>query len=145
MTAVNRRDAARGKAGRRTGLTLLELLIILAVVGVLIFIALPTLHPSEVESKADFAKQQLMYLHGLEEKYFTIHGTYAPFSELATDERLGPTFDQRFANDECTVNDVTFSGPVGEVKSYVITAALPDGSRYRVDQTGTVAPLAPQR
>jgi len=140
MTAVNRREAARGAAGRRAGLTLLELLIILAVIGVLVFIALPTLRPTDVESSADFAKQQLMYLHGLEERYFSIHGTYAPFSKLASDERLGPSFDQRFATNDCVVNGVTFSGPASETNSYVITATLPDGSRYKVDPTGTVAP-----
>lgn len=123
------------------GLTLLELLIILAVIAVLIFIALPTLQPTDVESSADFAKQQLMYLHGLEQRYFSAHGTYARLSVLANDEQLGPTFDQRFAADECVVNNVTFNGPSGETTSYVITATLPDGTRYKVDQTGNVVPL----
>jgi Tfp pilus assembly protein PilE len=140
MTAVKRREAVRGAAGRLAGLTLLELLIILAVIGVLIFIALPTLRPTDVESSTDFAKQQLMYLHGLEERYFSIHGTYAPFSKIASDERLGPSFDQRFATNDCVVNDVTFSGPASESGSYVIIATLPDGTQYKVDPTGSVMP-----
>jgi type II secretory pathway pseudopilin PulG len=139
--AVNRDRIRLQAAGSRPGLTLLELLIILSVVAILIFIALPTLQPTEVEATADFAKQQLEYLHNQEQTYFSIHGNYAPLSTLANDERLGPTFDQRFAFDESLVNNVVFSGPTGEERTYTIVAELPDGSRYKIDQSGAVTPL----
>ena len=128
----------------RAGLTLLELLIIIAVVVVLIFIALPTLRPTEVEADAEFAKQQLQYLHGREQQYFNMHGNYAPLSVLADDERIGPGYDQRFAFNESVVEDVVFSGPSVEAKSYTIIAKLTDGSRYKIDQTGNVTPLQSQ-
>jgi len=139
--AVNRHQITRRAAGLRSGLTLLELMIILAVVAVLILIALPTLRPTEVEATADFAKQQLEYLHNQEQTYFSMHGNYAPLSAIAEDERLGPGFDQRFAFNESVVNNVVFSGPTTEDKSYTIVATLPDGSRYKIDQSGQVTPL----
>lgn len=139
--AVNRHQLRRRAAVAPAGLTLLELMIILAVVAVLIFIALPTLRPTEVEATAEFAKQQLEYLHNQEETYFSIHGNYAPLSTLAEDERLGPTFDQRFAFNESVVNNVVFSGPTTEDRTYTIVATLPDGSRYKIDQSGAVTPL----
>jgi hypothetical protein len=108
---------------------------------VLIFIALPTLRPTGVQASADFAKQQLEYLHNQEQSYFSIHGSYAPLSTLAADEMLGPSFDQRFARDQSVVNDVVFTGPAEEAKSYTIFAELPDGSRYKIDQSGAVTPL----
>jgi len=138
---MNAQRIRRRAAGLRRGLTLLELLIILAVIAVLIFIALPTLRPTGVQASADFAKQQLEYLHNQEQSYFSIHGNYAPLSALAADEMLGPSFDQRFARDQSVVNDVTFTGPADEAKSYTIIAELPDGSRYKIDQSGAVTPL----
>jgi len=138
---VNLQPITQRAAHPRWGLTLLELLIILAVAAVLVFIALPTLRPTEVEATADFAKQQLEYLHNVEQTYFSIHGSYAPLSVLAVDERLGPSFDQRFAFNESVVNNVVFSGPTSEDKSYTIVATLPDGSRYKIDQSGSVTPL----
>jgi competence protein ComGC len=125
----------------RRGLTLLELLIIIAVVAVLIFVALPTLKPTEEEASADFAKEMLEYLYSQEQAYYNLHGTYAPLSKLAADERIGRTFDQRFNEDENTVEEVVFRGPTVEAKIFDIIARLPDGSRYKIDQTGTIAPL----
>ena len=67
------------------GITLLELLIVLAAVAVLIFIALPTLKPSPQESAMETAKDQLLYLHAREQAYFNRYGKYAPLSTLAKD------------------------------------------------------------
>jgi Tfp pilus assembly protein PilE len=126
------------KERRTAGLTLLELAIVLAAVVVLIFIALPTLKPTEEEATIDFAKEQLRYLHVRETEYYNRHGQYAPLSVLAEDSYVGPTFDRRFAEDRVEVNGVIFDGPTREAAIYDIVATLPDGSRYRVDQTGRV-------
>jgi len=126
---------------RRAGLTLLELLIILAVVAVIIFIAMPTLQPTEVEATSDFAKQQLRYLYGREQAYYNLHGTYAPFSVIAADEQLGPTFDPRFSTNEVVVEGVVFTGPSSEAATYEIMATLPDQSKYKIDHTGHITPL----
>jgi len=134
-------DSRDGRALGRGGLTLLELLIILAVVVVLIFITLPTLRPTEIESKAEFAKQQLQYLHGREQQYYNAHGTYAPLPTLADDEVLGRTFDTRFAQNQAVVEGVVFTGPTEEAGHYQIIAELEDGTRYRIDQTGSITPL----
>ncbi|MBN2083527.1 prepilin-type N-terminal cleavage/methylation domain-containing protein [bacterium] len=126
---------------RRAGLTLLELLIILAVVAVIIFIALPTLKPTEVEATSDFAKQQLLYLYGREQAYYNLRGTYAPFSVIAADPDLGPTFDPRFSTNEVLVNGVVFTGPSTEAATYEIVATLPDQSKYKIDNRGQITPM----
>lgn len=131
----------RGRALRSGGLTLLELLIILAVVVVLIFITLPTLRPTEIESKAEFAKQQLQYLHAREQQYYNAHGTYAPLPTLGADELIGRTFDSRFAQNQAVVEGVVFTGPTEEAGHYQIIAELEDGARYKIDQTGNITPL----
>lgn len=126
--------------GRRRGLTLLELMIMLAAVGVLLFIALPTLQESDEEATLSFAKQQLGYLHALEQQYYNIHGTYAPFSTLAEEPQIRDSFDLRFKSDVAIVEGIKFSGPMTEQKFFVIFAELPDGTKYRVDQTGEIRP-----
>ena len=124
----------------RRGLTLLELAIMLAIVGVLIFLALPSLNENEEEATISFAKQQLGYLNSLEQEYYTLYGTYAPFSKIAEEPKIRDRFDLRFKSDVSLVEGIKFSGPMEEQKFYVIFAELPDGSKYKVDQTGEIRP-----
>jgi type II secretory pathway pseudopilin PulG len=132
---------AVGAPGPRAGLTLLELLIIIALIGVIIFITLPTLQPTQQEEAMDFAKEQLVYLHAREQEYFNAHGVYAPFSAISQDPIIGKRFDKRFAEDKPVVGDVSFDSPKGDGPIFEVVATLPDGTRYRIDQTGTIAPL----
>jgi type II secretory pathway pseudopilin PulG len=122
-------------------MTLLELLIVLVAIGVVIFIALPTLEPTAQEEKIEFAKAKLAYLHSKEQEYYNLHGTYAPISTIAADPIVGKNFDQRFTQDENLVNEVRFTGPTSEGRIYDIIAVLPDGTRYKVNQTGQVSPV----
>jgi len=123
-------------------MTLLELAIILSIVGVLVFIALPTLRQTGDEANIDFAKEQLLYLHGKEQEYFALHGKYAPISKLGQDPTVGREFDKRFSRDEINVEGIQFNGPKSEQATYEIVAALPrNGPRYKVDQSGQVTAL----
>jgi type II secretory pathway pseudopilin PulG len=120
-------------------MTLLELSVILAIVGVIFFITLPTLRPQGSEAAIEFTKEQLRYLHAREQEYFALHGKYAPLSQIAKDPELGRRFDQRFNQDEAQVNGVKFIGPKVDGLTYEIAAILPkDAGRYRIDQTGQV-------
>lgn len=132
--------ASLWRFGRR-GVTLLELLIILTVVVVLIFIALPTFRPTEQESNVELAKERLHYLYNQEQQYYSLHGEYAPLPMLAEDEKLGAAFDQRFAATEALVEGVKFKGPDTTGPIFSIIATLSDGTRYKVDQLGQVVPL----
>lgn len=66
------------------------------------------------------------------------YGTYAPFEKLAADEQIGKGFDQRFATDPCVINGIEFTGPKNETKIYDVVAKLPDGTSYKIDQTGEI-------
>jgi type II secretory pathway pseudopilin PulG len=120
------------------GITLLELAIVLSIVGVIVFIALPTLKPSEEEANIEIAKEFLAYLHGQEQGYFGLHGKYAPLKTIAEDPTLGPNFDQRFAVEAPEVSGIKFAGPQAEGAFYEIIAMLPDGTRYSVTTTGEI-------
>jgi Tfp pilus assembly protein PilE len=124
---------------RRAGVTLLELLIILAAAAVVVFIALPTVKPTEQEASIKFAKDQLEYLHSKELQYFNRNGKFAPLSVLAADETLQQDFDARYSTDTSVVEGVVFRGPEREGIIFDIIAELPDGSRYKIDQTGKIS------
>ena len=131
----------RNKWNDRAGLTLLELVIILAVIGALFFIAVPTLQPTQEEAYLEQAKDNLKYLAAREQEYFMRNGTYAPFTKLAEDEIIGKDFDGRFASDEPLVNGVKYYGPKTEAKIFDIVAEFPDGTKYKIDRTSKVQPL----
>jgi len=123
-------SGGRTAPDRRSGLTLLELLIVLAVVGVIYFIALPTLQPSDSEAKVEFAKTELHYLFNFENKYFAATGQYVPFDKIAADPTLGPTFDQRFKTDPAVVSGVKFHWSSVNGAILELTADMPDGTGY---------------
>ena len=134
-------DLKHALARRPAGLTLLELLILLAVAAVVVFIALPTVNPTEEEATIKYAKEQLEYLHGKELEYFNRNGTFAPLSVLAVDETIQQDYDPRFSTDTSVVEGIIFRGPQREGVIFDIIAELPDGSRYKIDQTGKISQL----
>jgi len=123
----------------RRGITLLELLIVLALVAVIIFIALPTTRLNSDELLMETTKEHLIYLHAREQDYFNLNGKFAPFEQLAADPTIGPRFDQRFAKNQPVVGEVTFFGPIAEGPTFEIVAKLPDGSNYKINQAGEIS------
>ncbi len=67
-------QARRGQS--RVGFTLLELMIVLAVVGVLAAIAIPLLTSYQLRSKSAEAKTNLGAIRVLEESFYSEHQTY---------------------------------------------------------------------
>lgn len=56
--------------------TLTELLVVLAIMGILLLIALPNLMPLISKSKSTEAKQNLAYIHSLEKSWYMEHSKY---------------------------------------------------------------------
>lgn len=61
--------------------SLQELLIALAIMGILVLIALPNLMPLITKAKSMEAQQQLGFLQTLEQNYFYTHSRYCPSLE----------------------------------------------------------------
>ena len=63
--------------------TLQELLVVLAIIGILILLALPSLMPLISKAKSTEAQTQLSHLYTLEKSYFYIHSKYSDnFEEI---------------------------------------------------------------
>ncbi len=59
------------------GFTLAELLVVLAIIGILVLLALPSLMPLISKTKAMEAQLQLKHLMQLEKSYFFVHSKYS--------------------------------------------------------------------
>lgn len=60
------------------GMTLMELLVVLIIIGILVLIALPNLTPLISEAKATEAKLELEHVYTLEKTFFYMHSKYSP-------------------------------------------------------------------
>lgn len=63
--------------GRSRGFTMIELLIVLAIVGILVAVAYPSMQDSMRKSRRANARALLMEIATLQERYFTLNNTYA--------------------------------------------------------------------
>lgn len=61
---------------RLRAFSLPELLVVLVIIGILVLVALPNLMPLISRAKATEAKQQLTFLHSLEQSHFYTYSRY---------------------------------------------------------------------
>jgi type IV pilus assembly protein PilE len=59
------------------GFTLTELLVVLAIIGILLLVAIPNLMPVVSKAKSTEAKQNLVYIHSLEKSWYMEHSKYS--------------------------------------------------------------------
>jgi type IV pilus assembly protein PilE len=57
--------------------TLTELLVVLAIIGILLLIALPNLMPLISKTRSTDAKQNLTYIHSLQKSWYMEHSEYS--------------------------------------------------------------------
>ena len=60
------------------GMTLTELLIVLAILGILVLLAYPIVLPMFQKARGQEAKMQLKHLHSLQRAHFLEYATYSP-------------------------------------------------------------------
>jgi type IV pilus assembly protein PilE len=70
-------NRSRKPAKKLKGFTLAELLVVLAIIGILVLLALPSLMPLISKTKAMEAQLQLKHLMQLEKSYFFVHSKYS--------------------------------------------------------------------
>ena len=71
-----------------------ELLVVLAIMGILVLIALPNLMPLISRAKSAEAQQQLVFLHSLETSHYYSYSKYSEnLDELGFEQRWGSPYD----------------------------------------------------
>lgn len=118
--------------------TLTELLVVLAIIGILLLIALPNLMPLISKSRSTEAKQNLTYIHSLERSWYMEHSKYS--SDL---KELG--FELENEGEAQYRYEITSSGSTFKAVATAITDFDNDGqiNVWEIDQLKNLHEITP--
>ncbi len=114
---------------KKGGFTLIEMMIVLAIVGVLAAIALPSFMNSIREARRSDAADALLYIQQLQERYRANHTDFGSLSEIGYPNGADATV---YSTDAYYVVSTTGAG---SATAYTITATAASGTS-QVGDTG---------
>ncbi|MFC7286746.1 type IV pilin protein [Herminiimonas glaciei] len=100
-----------------SGFTLIEIVVALLIVALLATLAIPSYQNAVIKSKRAEGRAALMRLMQQQERYYSVHTTYLPFSATSGDEH-----ERQFS---------WYSGTSEQSSSYEISAEACDSSGIR--------------
>lgn len=116
---------------RSAGFTLIELMIVVAVIGILVAIAVPTYQDSVRKSRRGQAQADLAEAAQAMERYYTVNGKYTgkTLKEIAG-------FDQSPRSTGTAYYSLSLQA---DTRSYTVTATPASGSDQSQDKCGTMS------
>jgi type IV pilus assembly protein PilA len=118
---------------RRGGFTLIELMIVVAIIGILAAIAIPNFLKFQLRSKTGEAKTNLAALRTAEEGYFAEYGVFVP-APAAVPAAPGPS-KQQWPSPAAGFDTVGW-GPEGEVYFQYMANAVVGNTFYTLEALG---------
>jgi type IV pilus assembly protein PilE len=118
--------------------TLTELLVVLAIMGILLLIALPNLMPLISKTRGTEAKQNLAYIHSLEKSWYMEHSKYsADLKELGFELENAEEAQYRY--------EIVASGATFKATATAITDFDNDGqiNVWEIDQNKNLHEVTP--
>lgn len=118
--------------------TLTELLVVLAIIGILLLVAIPNLMPVVSKARSTEAKQNLIYIHSLEKSWYMEHSKYS--TDL---KELG--FEIENKEDVQYSYEISSSGSAFKATATALTDFDNDGQLnvWEVDQNKSLKEVTP--
>ncbi len=118
--------------------TLTELLVVLAIVGILVLVAIPNLMPVVSKARSTEAKQNLAYIHSLERSWYMEHSKYS-----ADLKELG--FEIENKDDVQYTYEISSSGSMFKATATALTDFDNDGQLnvWEIDQDKSLKEVTP--
>jgi general secretion pathway protein G len=105
----------RRAAHRQAGFTMIELMVVLAIIGTLATLAIPTFRVSVIKAREAALKEDLFVMRDLMDKHYTDHGVWPPaLQDLVDKEYLRSLPVDPFTGSADTWVEVFDTGATGE-------------------------------
>lgn len=132
-------------SNRLKAYTLTEILVVLCIIGILVFLALPNLLPLITKAKSTEAKLQLEYIQKLEKSYYYEHSKY---SNSLTDigflqEKLTTDSKDGHANYRLEITNATTTGFTAKATAVVDFNGNGTFNVWEIDQDKNIKEVTP--
>ena len=123
---------------KQYGFTLIELLIAIVIVAIISTIALPNYQEYMRKGRRADAKNAIMELAALQERYYSENGYYGSSTDIAGTSTISSPEDHYSIQVNCTPACSAASRPQQYLLTAIPAVADPKCGNFTYDQTGTV-------
>lgn len=105
------------------GFSLIEVMIVIAILGILVSVALPSYNSYIIRSKRTECRAAIMQVMQQQERYFTQQNTYLAYASNATSIPIKQFSGDNLVNSACTIKSEACSGSV--ITACVLVTGIP--------------------
>ncbi|TFF36208.1 type IV pilin protein [Mucilaginibacter psychrotolerans] len=130
---------------RLNAYTLTEILVVLCIIGILVFLALPNLLPLITKAKSTEAKLQLEYIQKLEKSYYYEHSKYSiSLADIGfLQEKLTTDSKDGHANYRLEITNATTTGFTAKATAVVDFNGNGTFNVWEIDQDKNIKEVTP--